>query len=113
MPFAPPVTAVLNALTISLTLLFSEPVHWYEQPSSLQASSAPYFVGTKNELVVTWLTKTNFSFESDGPKTVEPPPPPLVCALAFVVVFLLSEPPQAARIVAARPAAPPVRAARR
>jgi hypothetical protein len=26
------------------------------------ASAAPYWVGTKNGLVVTWLTKTNFHF---------------------------------------------------
>ena len=40
-PSAPLVMAVLNALTISLTLEFLEPVNWYSQPSSLQASSAP------------------------------------------------------------------------
>src|SRR3954463_14302396 len=80
MPSAPPVTAVLNALTISLTLLFSEPVHWYEQPSSLHASSAPYFVGTKNGLVVTWLTKTNFRlpFDPKMPAAGGPRPPRLV-----------------------------------
>ena len=61
---APPVIAVFIALTISLTLEFSEPVHWYEQPSSLQASSAPYLVGTKNGFVVTWLTSTNFGLPS-------------------------------------------------
>ena len=40
-PLAPPVIAVLNAFTISLMLLSREPVHWYSQPRSLQASSAP------------------------------------------------------------------------
>src|SRR3954452_15190833 len=111
MPSAPPVTAVLNALTISLTLLFSEPVHWYEQPSSLHASSAPYFVGTKNGLVVTWLTSTNFSFLLE-PKM--PPPPPLDCGLGVALALLgLLEDPQAASAAATTPAVPPVSAARR
>ncbi len=61
-PSALPLIAVLVALTISATTEFCEPVHWYEQPSSLQASSAPYWVGVKNGLVVTWLMKTNFQF---------------------------------------------------
>src|SRR3954454_11224128 len=108
MPSAPPVTAVLNALTISLTLLFSEPVHWYEQPSSLHASSAPYFVGTKNGFVVTWLTSTNFSLESSE-KTL-PPDCAAAVAVAFEVPVLLE--PHAVSIAAARPAAPPVSAVR-
>ena len=29
-------------------------------PSSAAASASPYWVGTKNGLVVTWLTKANF-----------------------------------------------------
>src|SRR4051794_36533852 len=111
MPSAPPVTAVLNALTISLTLLFSEPVHWYEQPSSLHASSAPYFVGTKNGLVVTWLTSTNFGLLVE-PNT--PPPPSPDCATAVgVALAALLPPPQAASIAAAIPAAPPESAVRR
>src|SRR6185436_8334614 len=60
MPSALPVTAVLVASTISATTEFTEPVHWYWMPSSLQASAAPYWVGVKNGLVVTWQTKTNF-----------------------------------------------------
>src|SRR4051794_32645000 len=52
----------LNALTISATSAFAEPVHWNVQPSSAHASWAPYCVGTKNGFVVTWLTKTNFHF---------------------------------------------------
>src|SRR4051794_23399764 len=59
-PSAFPLIAVLVALTISATTELAEPVHWYEQPSSLHASSAPYWVGVKNGLVVTWLTNTNF-----------------------------------------------------
>src|SRR4051794_23451490 len=61
-PSALAVTAVRVALTISAVIESLEPVHWYSQPSSLQASSAPYCVGVKNEFVVTWQTKTNFHF---------------------------------------------------
>ena len=49
-------TALLIALTISPTLLVADPVHVYEVPSSLQASAAPFWVGVKKTLVVTWLT---------------------------------------------------------
>src|SRR3954467_11161597 len=107
MPSAPPVTAGLNALTISLTLLFSEPLHWYEQPSSLHASSAPYLVGTKNGFVVTWLTSTILHLESS--EKPSPPLPPCAAAVgvAFDVPVLLD--PHAVSIAAARPAAPPVR----
>src|SRR3954454_13601097 len=61
-PSALPLIAVLVALTISATTELAEPVHWKEQPSSVAASAAPYWVGVKNGLVVTWLTKTNFQF---------------------------------------------------
>src|SRR3954471_24807002 len=61
-PSALPEIAVLVAFTISATTEFCDPVHWNEQPSSLHASSAPYWVGVKNGLVVTWLMKTNFQF---------------------------------------------------
>src|SRR5215468_10680451 len=61
-PSALPETAVLMALTISAGMESLEPVHWKELPSSLQASSAPYWVGVKNGLVVTWQTKTHFQF---------------------------------------------------
>src|SRR5215211_5783024 len=54
--------AVLVALTISATLEVVDPVHWNSQLSSAQASWAPYWVGVKNELVVTWQTNTNFHF---------------------------------------------------
>src|SRR5918998_6364397 len=53
-------TAVLVASTISTTTELTEPVHWYWTPSSLHASSAPYWVGVKNGFVVTWQTKPNF-----------------------------------------------------
>src|SRR6266516_3165110 len=53
-------TAALVAFTMSATTELSDPVHWYLQPSSAQASAAPYWVGTKNGLVVTWLTNTKF-----------------------------------------------------
>src|SRR5262247_3699396 len=53
-------TAASIAFTISTTSAFCEPVHWYSQLSRAHASCAPYWVGTKNGLVVTWLTKANF-----------------------------------------------------
>ena len=53
MPSALAVIAVLVASTISATTELTEPVHWYSTPSSLQASSAPYWVGVKNGFVVT------------------------------------------------------------
>ncbi len=39
---------------------FAEPVHCELQSSRAQASCRPYCVGTKNGLVVTWLTNTSF-----------------------------------------------------
>src|ERR671924_2427804 len=65
--------ALLVALTISATIESLEPVHWNWQLSSAQASWAPYWVGVKNGLVVTWLTKTNFHFGVAG----NGPAPPL------------------------------------
>src|SRR3954470_7525233 len=61
-PSALALIAVLVASTISATTEFCDPVHWYSQPSNLAASAAPYWVGVKNGLVVTWQTKTNFHF---------------------------------------------------
>src|SRR6266496_4580995 len=54
--------AALVAFTISGTIEFWDPVHWWVVPSSVEASAAPYWVGTKNGLVVTWLTNTNRHF---------------------------------------------------
>src|SRR5919109_2170970 len=112
MPSALELIALLTALTISPTLLRSEPVHWYVQPSSLQASSAPYFVGTKNGFVVTWLTNVNLNFFWD-PKTPAAGDPPWARAAVVPVVDSFFPPPQACRISVARPAAPPVSAVRR
>src|SRR5215207_11175398 len=58
--------AVFTALTISATIESLEPVHWNSQLSRAQASWAPYWVGVKNGLVVTWLTKTNFHLGVSG-----------------------------------------------
>src|SRR5260370_13037211 len=52
--------AVFIALTMSATILFAEPVRWYLHPTRAKASEGPYGVGTKNGLVVTWLTNTKF-----------------------------------------------------
>src|SRR5438132_13446575 len=95
MPSAPPVTAVLSAVTICATLLVSEPVHWYSEPSSLLASAAPYWVGVKKGLVVTWLTNTNLYFLCEPNTDVEP-----------LLVDALD--PQALRMLPTAPAATPV-----
>ena len=71
MPSAFALMPELNAFTISLMLEVVEPVHWYEQPSRLHASAAPYCVGTKKGFVVTWLTNTNFHFGCDLMKACE------------------------------------------
>src|SRR6266566_2417964 len=71
-PSAPPVTALFSAVTIWLTLLVSDPVHWYSQPSSLLASAAPYWVGVKKGFVVTWLTNTNLYFLCEPNTLAEP-----------------------------------------
>src|ERR1700683_1353550 len=104
-PSAPDVTAVLIALTIWSMFSLSEPVHSYEQPSSLHASAMPYCVGTKNEFVVTWLTTTNL-YDGCEPKMPEEPPPPLLALDEF-------DDPQALSKVPTEPAAMPVRAVRR
>src|SRR3954466_16283536 len=101
MPFPPPVIDVFMALTISLTFEFSEPVHWYEHPSSLHASSAPYFVGTNTRLWVTGSSSPNFSFWVE-PKIAlapeGPPPPDCGFGVALADWVLLELEPQAASI---------------
>src|SRR5215475_2260849 len=61
MPFAFAEIAAFVALTICGTLEVADPVQeGLGRPSSAAASCSPYWVGTKNGLVVTWLTKANF-----------------------------------------------------
>src|SRR5437879_4334337 len=58
-------TAVFSALIMvgMVCWLESAPVHWMlGMPSSAHASAAPFLVGTKKALSVTWLTKVNFHF---------------------------------------------------
>src|SRR5215471_2126924 len=60
-PFAFAEIAAFVALTICGTLEFIDPVKdGLGRPSNAAASSKPYWVGTKNGLVVTWLMKANF-----------------------------------------------------
>src|ERR671920_878522 len=75
--------AVLVALTISATIESLDPVHWNSQLSRAQASWAPYWVGVKNGLVVTWQTNTNFHFGVEGksPAAVADAESPLLSAL--------------------------------
>src|SRR4029453_3268076 len=75
--------AVLVALTISATIEDLEPVHWNSVLSSAQASWAPYCVGVKNGLVVTWQTKTNFHFGVSGKS------PAVAAALLLLLSSLL------------------------
>src|SRR5689334_6372110 len=61
MPLAFAEIAAFVALTICGTLEVADPVQdGLGRPSSAAASARPYWVGTKNGLVVTWLTKANF-----------------------------------------------------
>src|SRR6266498_1886862 len=64
--------AELVAFTISPGIESFDPVHWYAQLSRAQASAAPYWVGVKKGLVVTWLTNTNLHFGVEG-KSPAPP----------------------------------------
>ena len=91
-PSALPAIAASKASTISGMSEVSEPVHWNEVPSSAEASSMPYWVGTKNGFVVTWLTNTKFHSGVSGklPWHRSPPPPPLPAASSS------SSPPQLA-----------------
>src|SRR5580692_12460721 len=59
-PAAWAATAALIWAAICAATEFAEPVHFgVGRPSSLAQSAKPYWVGTKKELVVTWLTNQN------------------------------------------------------
>src|SRR5215216_2665874 len=103
MPSTLPVIAVFMALTISAVSAFSEPVHWNCVLSRALASSAPYWVGTKNGFVVTWLTNTKRYLGVFG-KSPAPASPSLAA-------FSLDLPHAAS--AATRAAPPPASAARR
>src|SRR5262245_28493099 len=66
MPSAFALIAALKALIISPTSAFVDPVHVKVELMSAPASWAPYWVGTKNGFVVTWLMNANFHFGCDG-----------------------------------------------
>src|SRR6185503_12963904 len=66
MPSALALIAALNALIISPTSALVDPDHVYVVSVSLAASAAPYCVGTKNGLVVTWLMNANLHFGCFG-----------------------------------------------
>src|ERR687897_2467079 len=97
-PSALDVTAVFVEFTISATIESFDPVHWNSVPSSLHASSAPYWVGVKNGFVVTWQTKVNFHFGVDGKfPTV---PEPLASAVLSSLVQAASRPVAASEALA-------------
>src|SRR3712207_9039581 len=84
------------ASTISLTTEVSDPVHCDVVPNSACASSMPYCVGTKNGLVVTWLTKTKLYSGVSGkfpPDPPAPPPPPWLACWAASCLHPLSNRP--------------------
>src|SRR5829696_10037352 len=82
-PSALPEMALFIASTISDTVESSDPVHCDVVPSRACASSMPYCVGTKNEFVVTWLTKTKFHSGVLGKLPPDPPDPAwLACCAA-------------------------------
>src|SRR6187399_1386968 len=88
MPSTLSAIAVCMAETISVTVDVCEPVHWEVQPKNAQASSIPYWVGVKNGLVVTWLTKVNLyslggRAAANASRTdLLPKPPPSAAAAA-------------------------------
>src|SRR4029453_18814727 len=84
MPSALAEMAVFMALTISATIESLDPVHWNSQLSRAQGSWAPYWVGVKNGLVVTWLTNTNFHFGVEGKSPAE-----VAAALSLLLSSLL------------------------
>src|SRR5690242_10548889 len=93
MPLAFAEIAAFVALTICGTLEVAEPVQdGLGRPSRAAASASPYWVGTKNGLVVTWLTKANFHAGVFGKL-------PTVFFAAFAV--LLDEPHAVIRAAAA------------
>ena len=95
-PSALAAIAASNALTISALSARSDPVHWNFVPSRADASSMPYWVGTKNGFVVTWLMKTKFHSGVSGKFPPTPPPPPPSSSAASS-----SSPPQLTRSPAA------------
>src|ERR1700689_1313336 len=72
-PAALAATAALIWAVICAATEFAEPVHFgVGRPSNLAQSAKPYWVGTKKELVVTWLTNQNCHEGTLG-KAPEPP----------------------------------------
>jgi hypothetical protein len=85
-PFAFDEIAALVALTISGTFEVCEPVQaGLGSPSNAAASASPYCVGTKNGLVVTWLTNVNFHAGVDGKS------PTVLAAVDPAALLLLDE----------------------
>src|SRR5215813_10709012 len=103
-PFAFDVMAELVALTMSGTLALSEPVQaGLGIPSSAAASCSPYWVGTKNGLVVTWLTKVNFHGGVDGKFPAAAAPAVLVLLPLLLVEEQAASSAEAAAVALTRP----------
>ncbi len=67
----------------------------------MHASAIPYWVGTKNVLVVTWLTTTNLYFGCLPNTSLDPPDEPLE-ALDPQAASSELAPPTAAPVIAVR-----------
>src|SRR5215468_6219869 len=103
-PFAFAEMAELVALTISGTLEFAEPTKaGLGIPSSAAASCSPYWVGTKNGLVVTWLTKVNFHGGVDGKFPAAAAPAVLVLLPLLLVDEQAASSAEAAAVALTRP----------
>src|SRR5262245_38499981 len=103
-PFAFAEMAALVALTISGTLEFAEPTkEGLGIPSSAAASCSPYWVGTKNGLVVTWLTKVNFHGGVDGKFPAAAAPAVLVLLPLLLVEEQAASSADAAAVALTRP----------
>src|ERR1700733_3324965 len=100
-PLAFAVTALLMAFTMSASAESVDPVHLgFGSPSSAAASAKPNWVGTKNRLVVTWLTNQNCHAGVAGklPATADAAD---VDTFTVPVLLLLDEPHAASRAEAA------------
>src|ERR671918_2840795 len=102
MPSALAEMAALEAFTISATIESLDPVNWKSQFSRAQASWAPYWVGVKNGLVVTWLMKTNRHFGVSG----KSPAPAAASPFWLSLLVQAASSAEAARDALVRPTPP-------
>src|SRR5712691_1497101 len=105
-PLTPAEIAAVIALSICGMFELAEPAHCgVGIPSRAAASCSPYWVGTKNGFVVTWLTKVNFHFGVLGkfPATSFAPVPPPVLVDAVLAELHAVSSADAAAVALTRP----------